>query len=69
MKEIRYATKKAKAILKIGDRVSVTVCLNKKVTFTLTGWDGIWMESKTLNYYSPYHIYKINGKPFNPLKS
>lgn len=59
VKEI--ATRFAKARLKIGDRVSRTMCADLRGTFNFTGWYGVWACGKTVDDCHAFSILKING--------
>jgi dsDNA-specific endonuclease/ATPase MutS2 len=58
------ASKKAKEVLKVGDRVGVVQCQNKKKVITFSHFDGNWIVSKSgINDYSPCSVYSLNGNP------
>ncbi|WP_041934510.1 hypothetical protein [Cyclobacterium marinum] len=55
--------RKAKSIVKNGDRVRCRKCPGTLRTFTFSHWDVCWMVSKSgIDDYSPLSIDKINGK-------
>lgn len=58
------ASKKAKEVLKEGDRIGVVKCPNTKRVITFSHFDGNWIVSKSgINDYSPSSVYSLNGKP------
>jgi hypothetical protein len=59
--EIKRATERARAVLKIGDIVTATGCPGTKRWFRFTGWDRDWICSATRNDWSARNISKING--------
>lgn len=59
----RRATERAKLVLKPGDRITFTRCPGTKRWGIFVGWDGAWIETKTLCDVAAYNISKINGVP------
>ena len=57
----KRATARARAVLKPGDRLSVTLCADGRGTVTMRGWDGDWITSATRNDIHAMHIIKVNG--------
>lgn len=58
------AANKAKAILKVGDRVRVRKCPGRKRTITFSYFDGPWIVSKSgINDYAPIEVDRVNGQP------
>lgn len=58
------AIERAKARLKIGDRIRVRRCGGISATYTLAGWDGCWMVSKSgISDLFPLHVTRVNGQP------
>ena len=56
--------KRAKEVLKKGDRIRVVKCPGTKRTITFDYWDGNWIVSKSgIDDYSPTTIDMLNGKP------
>jgi hypothetical protein len=66
-KKARYerhlrALKRAKKILKPGDRIRAEGGCRRKSTITFAGWDGNWIVSKSGRCdYSPGSVDKLNG--------
>lgn len=59
------AHERAKEILKLGDRISYTMCADTRGAAIMTGWDGYWICSKTKNDISPRSVYRVNGVPIS----
>lgn len=62
------AARRAKAILKPGDRLYVATCGGRGVTVTMVGWSADFPDfiaSKTLDgdELHPINVRKLNGKP------
>lgn len=51
--------------IKPGDRLYIERCGGIRCTVTMTGWDGYWITSKTLDDISAIHILRVNGKPMS----
>ncbi|QNQ09272.1 hypothetical protein [Sphingomonas alpina] len=59
----RLATENAKRTLKVGDRITFTSCPGTKRWAIVTGWDGVWICSKTRNDIAAATICTLNGQP------
>jgi len=64
----KRAVRRAKAILKPGDRLYIATCGNRGVTVTMTGWSASFPDfiaSKTLedDELHPINVRKVNGVP------
>ena len=63
------AVRRAKAVLKPGDRLYVSVCGGRGVTVTMVGWCDAplsdYIRSKSLDgdELHPSNVRKVNGKP------
>lgn len=55
------ATEMAREVIKPGDKISRRMCGGAKGTFTFIGWDGRWLQGKTVTDCHAAHIYKVNG--------
>lgn len=55
---------RARAALRLGDKVCVGRCGGGRATFMLSGWDGYWMVGKSGGCdYAPSAIVSVNGTP------
>lgn len=61
--ELYRATDRAKAALIPGDRLFVSRCGGIRTTVTFTGWDDLWICSKTLDDIAASSVIKVNGVP------
>lgn len=64
--EGRRATERARAALKVGDRLRVTGCAGTRKTVTFNGFDPFapnWICSKTRNDIHALHVIAVNGVP------
>lgn len=67
--EITRAVERAKAVLRVGDRILIGTCGNSRgSTITMTGWSADFpgfLTSKTLDgdELHPINIRKVNGVP------
>lgn len=62
--EGRRATERAKAALKIGDRITATRCGGVLSTYVFDGWEGCWIVSKSgVSDIHPLSVRKVNGAP------
>lgn len=61
----KRAADRARAVLKYGDRITVTSCPGSKRWAIFDHWDGQWVCSKTRDDFSAFNISKINGVPVN----
>ena len=65
-KRFHAATKNAKKVLRVGDRVRVTKCPGTKRTITFSHWDGPWIVSKSgIDDYSATTVDRVNGIAVN----
>ncbi|UTC28316.1 hypothetical protein GURKE_02850 [Brevundimonas phage vB_BpoS-Gurke] len=57
---------RAKALLRRGDKVRLTICGGGQATYVFADWDGEWMVSKSgVNELHPYNVVRLNGKPLS----
>jgi len=64
--ELRRAEERARAVLKPGDIICVTVCMGLKRRYVFDGWDGRWLVSRSgINDIHAFNVYKLNGKPIS----
>lgn len=58
------ATARAKAVVKVGDRISATFDAGVKKTFRFKHWEnGHWLCGRLISDCHAFHIYQINGQP------
>lgn len=60
---IERIEQRAREVLKPGDRVRATRCGGRKITVTMTGWDGHWITSAKHCDIAPCAIDRVNGQP------
>ncbi|USN15426.1 hypothetical protein KIKIMORA_02800 [Brevundimonas phage vB_BpoS-Kikimora] len=57
---------RAKALLRRGDKVRLTICGGGEATYVFDCWDGEWMISKSgIDELHPYNVVRLNGKPLS----
>lgn len=66
----KLAAKRARLVLKSGDRVAVSMCGGRTVTVTMIGWsesfpDFIASRTMSDDELHPINIRKVNGFPVN----
>ena len=61
--DFHRAAENAKAVLKVGDQVSVRHGKQSRRCFTFMGWDGDWMFDRGGTDHMPFSVVAVNGKP------
>lgn len=64
VEKFRSSARRAKRVLRTGDRIRVTKCPGTKRWITFDHWDGDWIVSKSgIDDYSASTIDRLNGDP------
>ncbi|WP_374650287.1 hypothetical protein [Rhizorhabdus sp.] len=61
--ESKRAVERARAVLKVGDRLAVSRCGGRVINVKMTGWDGDWICSAKHNDLAAICVEKLNGQP------